>query len=362
MAKKTDASEAAKALGKLGASKGGKARAMRLTPEERSDIARQAVEARWAKARESQEVVPALPRVTHGSEDHPLRITNIEIQCYVLEGGVRVITNRGLQRALGMAESGGAQRLADLMGRFESKSVAVRDLPVRMKRPIEFRPVRGGRSAFGYEATVLADICDVIIDARRAGVLTTQHELRLADHCEILLQGFFRVGIIALIDEATGYQESRAKDALTKILEAFIAKELQAYVDAFPSDFYQQLFRLRGLDYPHDSVKRPQYFGCLTNDIVYKRLAPGILAELKRITPRQPSTGRRKHKYYQRLTANVGYPKLKEHLGAVVAVMKMSKDWNDFVSKLDQHYPRYGETRPLPFDDFNPNEDNGQGL
>jgi hypothetical protein len=40
------------ALGKLGGSKGGKIRAARLTPEERSEIARKAVLARWAKARE----------------------------------------------------------------------------------------------------------------------------------------------------------------------------------------------------------------------------------------------------------------------------------------------------------------------
>ena len=42
---------AAVALGKLGGSKGGKARAARLSPERRKGIAQQAAEARWAKAR-----------------------------------------------------------------------------------------------------------------------------------------------------------------------------------------------------------------------------------------------------------------------------------------------------------------------
>jgi hypothetical protein len=40
------------ALGKLGGSKGGKIRAARLTPERRREIARNAVLARWAKAKE----------------------------------------------------------------------------------------------------------------------------------------------------------------------------------------------------------------------------------------------------------------------------------------------------------------------
>jgi len=39
---------AAVALGKLGASKGGKARAAKLSPKRRSEIARQAILARWA--------------------------------------------------------------------------------------------------------------------------------------------------------------------------------------------------------------------------------------------------------------------------------------------------------------------------
>jgi hypothetical protein len=100
--------------------------------------------------------------------------------------------------------------------------------------------------------------------------------MHVARQCEILLRGLARVGIIALVDEATGYQRDRAKDALAKILEAFIAKELQAWVQTFPVDFYEQLFRLRSLDYPAYSVKRPQYFGVLTHDIMYKRLAPGV--------------------------------------------------------------------------------------
>ena len=40
---------AAVALGKLGASKGGQARAAKLTPEKRQEVARKAAEARWKK-------------------------------------------------------------------------------------------------------------------------------------------------------------------------------------------------------------------------------------------------------------------------------------------------------------------------
>jgi hypothetical protein len=43
------------ALGKLGGSKGGKIRAAKLTPEQRREIARNAVLARWAKVREKDQ-------------------------------------------------------------------------------------------------------------------------------------------------------------------------------------------------------------------------------------------------------------------------------------------------------------------
>ena len=157
----------------------------------------------------------------------------------------------------------------------------------------------------------------------------------------------------------------RAKDALTRILEEFIAKELQPYVPTFQDDYYKEIFRLRGLDFPQDTVKRPQYFGVLTNDIVYKRLAPGVLEELKSVTPRLES-GRHKNKLFQRLTANKGYPKLREHLGAVVTMMQLSEDWHDFMKKLDRLRPRMDlksikKGQQLSFD-YDSKSDPGTGL
>jgi hypothetical protein len=197
--------------------------------------------------------------------------------------------------------------------------------------------------ANGYEATVLADLCEAILAARSASVLQKQQE-HVASQAEILVRGFARIGIIALVDEATGYQRDRAKDALAKLLEAWVAKELQVWVQTFPREFYEHMFRLRGLEFASTSVKRPQYFGHLTNDIVYKRLEAGVLKELKRVTPRNEA-GRPMARYTQSLTKNIGYPKLKEHLGAVVAFMRISKSWNDFMNLLNEHYPRKGDTR-----------------
>lgn len=124
-------------------------------------------------------------------------------------------------------------------------------------------------------------------------------------------------------------------------------------MQTLPDDFYKEIFRLSGLDYPRATVQRPQYFGHLTNDIVYKRLAPGVLEELKRVQ-RRNDAGRPKDKLFQRLTSNLGYPKLREHLGSIVAIMKLSRNWSDFKLKLDQIHPRIGDTLTLPFDHDEP--------
>jgi hypothetical protein len=291
---------------------------------------------------------------THGDDEHPLRIGEIEIPCYVLEDETRVLSQRGLIGSLGMGS--GADRLAGFVSGKGISPFISNELAAAIRTPIRFRLRRGGTPAYGYPATILADLCEAVLAARKASALMPQQQ-HIAEQCEILVRGLARVGIIALVDEATGFQRDRTANALAKILEAFIAKELQPWVRTFPADYYEQMFRLRGLEYRSDSVKRPQYFGVLTNNIVYDRLAPGVLAELKKVTERDDE-GRRKHRFFQRLTTNVGYPKLREHLGSVVATMKLSSDWTDFMEKLNRVHPPIGTTLPLPLEDTS----GGKGL
>ena len=313
-----------------------------MSAERRSEIARNAA---LAKAEIAQ-----LPRATHGSADHPLKIGDIEIPCYVLEDGTRVLSQRGLISGLGMSRGSvaGGDRMSSFL---ESKGInpfVSSELMVAIKTPIRFvSGLTGGAVTFGYPATILADICDVVLAARKAEALHYQ-QAHIAAQCETLVRGFARVGIIALVDEATGYQKDRAKDALAQILEAFVAKELQPYVRTFPADYYEHLFRLRGLPYPPENAKyRPQYFGVLTNDIVYKRLAPGLLAELKKENAKDAKKGR----LHQRLTTDTGHPKLREHLASAVTIMKLSKAYPDFIEKMNLIHPRYGDSLSLELED-----------
>jgi hypothetical protein len=346
--------EAAKALSILGASKGGLARAQSLTPEQRSESARSAVEARWEKAGKKP-----IPRASHIGE---LKIGEVAIPCAVLEDGTRVLWQQGFLRAIGRTGRAAQSAMTDdeslqlpvFLRADNLKQLISNDL-VEASKPIPFRgsgivSSRGG-VAYGYKAELLPQVCTVFLDAADRRLLRP-NQRHIYEQCKILVRGLATVGITALIDEATGYQDARAKDALAKILEAFITRELRKWVSTFPVDYYKELFRLRGWKFPNlpaDQRKRPILVGTLTNNVVYDRLAPGVRAELRRLTPRDEK-GRLKHKLFQRLTENVGNPRLREHLAAVIALMRASETWEQFMQILDKALPRYGDTPLLPFE------------
>lgn len=343
-------SEAAKKLSELGAAKGGIARASRMTPEERSEAARRAVEARWARQGKSP-----MPRATH---DGILELGDRKIECAVLEDGTRVLSQRSFATAVGASKPSsmtrrGAGELPSFLNAANLKPFIDEEL-IAAAKPIEYIPTHGGRSAYGIKAEAVPKVCKVWLLARDADALRHAQK-HLAAGADIIIRGLAEVGIIALVDEATGYQDDRDRRALAKILEAFVAKELRPWVHTFPVDYYKELYRLRGLTYPPKGNKMPRYFGVLTNDIVYARLAPGVLAELRRVTPRDEK-GRLKSHLHRRLTDDVGHPKLLQHLGSVVTVMKFSpdNDYDGFKKLLDKHYPRQ---TPAPL--FDKPEDEG---
>jgi P63C domain len=304
----------------------------------------------------NQKIVQAL----HGSPDHPLRIADLEIPCYVLEDGRRVLIRSAMIKALNMSEGSAHAGLeGDRIVKFVStKSIKpyVSDALIKsLREPIIIR-TPSGSIAHASEATILADLCEAVLEARQNGKLNFQ-QIHIAKQCEILVRGFARVGIIALVDEVTGYQDFRSRQALEEILEKFISDEFVKWTKMFPDDFYKELFRLRGWQYSPLSVKRPQVVGHLTNDIVYQRLAPGVLTELKRLVPKDEKTKRRKRKLFQRLTEDVGHDRLREHLASVTTLMRASANWGGFYRLLERALPKYKQTLPLPFPDQNDDQD-----
>ncbi len=292
---------------------------------------------------------PNPPKATHEGIIH---LGTMAIPCAVLENGQRVITQSGFMKALGRARQakGRAYYDADVnMPAFLTAKNLKRfisdDLSVTSSQ-IEFRTDRGAR-AFGYPAELLPKVCDVFLDAEEAKALAPQ-QLHIAARAKIIMRGLAHIGIIGLVDEATGYQEVRDKKALQAILDKFLRKEFAAWAKRFPDEFYREMFRLKGWDWKGMKVNRPSVVGRYTNDLVYQRLAPGILDELQSRNPKD-ERGNRRSKHHQWLTEDVGHPALAQHLYATIGFMRASMDWPQFYHMMERAFPKMNTTLTLNF-------------
>ncbi len=284
-----------------------------------------------------------LEKATHSGE---LKIGNMVFPCSVLSDGTRILTQTDFMKGMDMYYSG-------WVAKEKSKDIATADIPHFMafkslepyvdkhlgdlqSISVKYKTERGN-IAHGIRAEIIPKICEIWMDADEGGGLGKRQK-RVAEKAKLLMRALAHVGIVALVDEATGYQEERDRDALHKILEAYIAKELLPWAKKFPDEFYRQLFRLRGWHYSPMSVKRPQYVGKLTNKLIYEKLPKGVLDELRVKNP-VTDKGYRRRRHHQFLTEDIGNPHLERHLAAVTALMRAAPNWKAFERLFERAYP-----------------------
>lgn len=324
-------------------SKGGAIRAEKLTPEQRHEIASAAAKARWAEA-------SALPKATHTGN---LTIGDTEIPCAVLTDGTRLLTQAGFLQALGRSSKpkSRSQQVTDTLPPFLStRSLAplITEEIVEASAPIAFITPTGGK-ALGHRAELLPKVCDLFLQARAEGLLTAQQQ-SLAVQSEILVRSLAKVGIVALVDEATGFQNERDRDELHRLLSTYLTEERLAWAKRFPDEFYRQIYRLKGWKWPAGKGKTP-LLGHITNDIVYDRLPEGVLPKLRELNPMDAESKRRKHKHHQFLSEQVGQPDLRDHILQILPLMKISRSWETFKRHLDEAFPRAGTQIALHLED-----------
>jgi hypothetical protein len=322
-------------------SRGGTARAKNLSKADRSSIAKAGALARWEKAGK------VLPRAIY---EGTLIIGDMEIACAVLDNGMRVLTQSGVMVALGRARQAKGRQYydsdVDLPAFLTAKNLKpfIPNALSVTSSQLDFIALNGHR-AFGYAADILPQICGVFLDAEKAGVLTHMQE-PIAAKALILIRGFASVGIISLIDEATGYQYERPRRDLEEYLKTFLAEGLRRWVRTFPGDYFKHLCRLKNVAMRPD-MKLPQYFGHLTNDLIWKRIAPGLLKALK---DRRSERGSKSNKLHSWTSEELGKPELLLHLGTVVGLMKIHDDYDKFYAQLNTIAPIYPDN-PTLFDD-----------
>ena len=279
-----------------------------------------------------------------------LDLAGIKIPCYVLEDGTRVLSGRGMQEALNMVDDNGktsGHRILRYLSQKTLKPFIFKDKGLGHFNPLTCYD--GNKKINGYEATVLVDICDAFLEARKHIKLSSRQAI-IADQCEILVRAFARLGIIALVDEATGYQHDREQDELQKILKAYISEELLPWQKRFPDIFYKELFRLNGWDYTiKDIRKRPGIIGKWTNELIYKQLPKGVLEELKAKTPKSQK-GNNTARLHQSLSEDIGNPALSTQITQTITLFKISDNMQQMWQQFEKLKSRQCGQLSLPFD------------
>lgn len=328
-----DLSHQAQELSRKGASRGGRARAERLPAEERAEIARNAAHARWG--------VKILPATHTGN----LQIgDDLMVACAVVEGGTRVINQSTMLTALGRSSRPKSNDAGTVLFASNLQPYISERLSAVLRSPLEYRNPNGSRS-LGYPAEILPEVCDVYLRARKNGVLLST-QLPAAEAAEILVRGLARVGIIALVDEATGYQEVRARHELQLILEAYVQAEFRPWIKTFPDQFFREIYRLQGWEYRPGTSKRTPYVGKLVNKYVYEQLPPGVLAELRRLNPRQ-ANGHRRRKHFQHLTADTGNIHLDRQISHVTLLLRIANSKEEFENLFERAFAQPPSPSPL---------------
>lgn len=267
----------------------------------------------------------------------------------MLDDGRTVLTQGGMLAALkmspGTATKGGGDRLTNFAGTKGINPFVNNVLRDVITNPIAFRAQ--GQLAYGYEATILPELCDAVLAAREQKALHYQQE-DIAKQCEILVRAFAKVGIIALVHEATGYQEHRERELLQEILKRYISEDLMAWARTFPMEFYKQMFRLKGWNW--NAGRMSPIMGNIVNDLIYARLAPGVLEELKKRNP-VTEKGYRENQHFQHLTANVGHPALTRHLYELIGMARPFSfgDWDKYYDLVNHVFPKLNASMFLPF-------------
>ena len=292
-----------------------------------SERGKKAAEERWN---------PTIPRSTHTGI---LKIAGKEIACDVLEGGKRVLRQKTLLNAMGKGKAAGedvkralSQKIPIFVCANNLSAYLEQDFLSRAQEI--FYRTTDGRKVIGYDASILPEACKIYVKAEADGVLQ-KVQMQIASVCKIMLYGLATVGIISLVDDATNYTEIRNRSELEKILEIYICEEFRKWNEKFPNEFFKQIYRLHGWQWPKINKNHPQYVGKIINKNIYERLPEGVLEELKIRNPTNEN-GIRNYRHHQFLTPKTGEDHLNKQILQVISIMKVSENIEEFNKLMER--------------------------
>lgn len=262
-----------------------------------------------------------------------LNLAGSIIPCYVTEDGTRLLSGSKMSEALKIYN--GNRQSTKVSQFFKQKAMGNIATQIPSGALVPIVCYKGNQKIYCYKAEALTDICDAMLEIRRNFTLKPKQQ-RVADQCEILMRSFAKLGLVALIDEATGYQEDRDKGELQRILSAYISDEVAKWQLTFSDEFYRELYRIYNIQ-PKEGHSKPLRVGYLTAHLIYDRLPDGVFAAMKEKTGKNEN-GNWKYQLHRNLTESVGRQDLRRIINEVTAIMAISDNKEQFEQLYDRRY------------------------
>ncbi len=255
------------------------------------------------------------------------------MECYVLDDiqKTAVLSQRGMGRTLGLDSSGKA--LPRFLSTKAMASVVGAELSQKLSQPIKFQWAGGGAEQppgiiFGFDATLLIDVCRAIIVAEAEGKLGKRYA-RVAAQAHIILNASAKSGIKGLVYALAGY--SPATEEVIAAFKLYVQEEAKKYEKEFPPELYAQWHRLYQI--PALPRGRSWHFKHLTVKHIYYPLAQSNGKILQLIRALKANGGDAKAKLFQFLNL-VGARALRIHMGRVVEMAESSPDKATYEKKV----------------------------
>jgi len=197
---------------------------------------------------------------------------------------------------------------------------------------------------YGFDVTILIDVCRQIILAESAGKLGKRHE-RIVRQAHIILNASAKSGIKQLVYALAGFNPTTQE--VIAAFKVFVQEEARKYEKEFPSELYGQWQRLYQITLPERG--KPWQFRHLTARHIYYPLAKSNGRVFQLLKALKASGGDQRKKLFQFLS-EIGNRALRLQFGRVLEIAESSDNLNAYEQKCAL---RFGEQPELGFN-WNP--------
>lgn len=275
-----------------------------------------------------------IPKATHQGK---LSIGTLDLECYVLENGTRCFSQSGFTKALGMTHSGRFSGLIKKRAFYSSLSPALTN---KINNPFVFYVPNSPTKAYGFNAELIVEICNEIsfVSANKNFSLPDR---KFIEKCKILLSAFAKVGVTALVDDATGFISDIKRNSYIDVFKRFVLESAREYAKEFPEQFFAAFYRLYGFKRP--TKNHPACFAQIIRKYVYQEIAHSnglILEMLEEKNPVVTSKYGTKYKQYKlfQFLEDQGMTQLRAHIWRVIGIADGSENISEFKDKFSRAF------------------------